>query len=101
MQCIYRSIVNRAYLSTYLHTRDWIIDNGSYKDVREYSDRDIGYHAAILVALKSFGKMKLRRRYSDFIDLRVTADYNIVDVVTVDDAKMAIGLADEICNALQ
>lgn len=101
LQCIYRSIVNRAYLSTYLHVRDWIIENGPYDDVKDYSDRDIGYHAAIRVALRDLGKIKIRRKYSDFIDLRITADYNIVDIVSKDDAKRAIELADEICNALQ
>ncbi|MBQ6099989.1 hypothetical protein [Methanobrevibacter sp.] len=101
LQCIYRSIVNRAYLSTYLHTSDWIIDNGPYNDVKDYSKGDIGYHAAILIALKFFKRYDVHKRYSEFIDLRVIADYNIVDVVSRDDAKRAIELADEICNALQ
>ena len=28
LQCINRTIVNRAYLSTYLHTQEWIVNNG-------------------------------------------------------------------------
>ena len=101
LQCIYRSIVNRAYFSTYLHTREWIIDNGPYSDVKDYAEGDIGYHAAILVALKALGEMKIRRKFSDFIKLRSDADYDILSIITVDDAKTAIDLADEICNALQ
>ncbi len=101
LQCIYRSIVNRSYLSTYLHTREWIIDNGPYSDVKDYANRDIGYHAAILEALKFFKRYDVRKRYSDFIDLRVDADYDIVGIVTRDDALRAIELADEICSALQ
>lgn len=100
LQCIYRSIVNRAYLSTYLQTSDWILNNGPYNDVKDYAKGDIGYHAAILVALKSLKKFLVHDKYSEFLDLRVEADYNIVNVVTSDDAKRAIDLADEICNAL-
>ena len=101
LQCIYRTIVNRAYLSTYLHTREWIIDNGPYMDIKDYAIGNIGYHAAILEALKFFKLYSVRKKYSDFIDLRVRADYDIVGIVDYDDAKTAIGLADEICNALQ
>lgn len=101
LQCIYRTIVNRAYLSTYLHTREWIINNGPYNDVKEYAGGDIGYHAAILEALKFFKLYGIHRKYEDFIKLRVVADYDIVDIIGFDDAKKAIRLADEICNALQ
>lgn len=100
LQCIYRSIVNRAYLSTYLQTLDWILDNGPYNDVKDYAESDIGYHAAILVALKALKKFIIHEKYSEFLDLRVEADYNIVNIITLDDAKKAIDLAYEICNAL-
>lgn len=101
LQCIYRSIVNRAYLSTYLHTREWIVDNGPYGDVKDYAGGAIGYHAAILVALKSFKKFDVREEYSEFIKLRSDADYDIVCIISRDNAKRAIELTDEICNALQ
>lgn len=37
LQCIHRTVVNRAYLSTYLHARDWIINNGPYNDIMDYA----------------------------------------------------------------
>lgn len=101
LQCIYRSIVNRAYLSTYLYTREWIIANGPYNDVKDYADGDVGYHTAILIALTKLKKHNIRQLYENFINLRVAADYDIVGIVTRDDAKTAIGLADRICNSLQ
>ena len=51
LQCIDRTIVNRAYLSTYLHVQEWILNNGPYNDVKDYSKHDVGYHAAICIAL--------------------------------------------------
>lgn len=44
LQCINRTIVNRAYLSTYLHAEEWIITNGPHYDVRDYSEKNVGYH---------------------------------------------------------
>ena len=101
LQCIYRTIVNRAYLSTYLHTLEWILINGPYSDVKDYAEGNTGYHAAILIALKSLKLYSVHEKYSEFLDLRVEADYNIVDIITEDDAKVAVELADNICNALQ
>ena len=39
--------------------------------------------------------------YSDFIKLRVDADYNIVTIITKKDAQDALNLANKIQNALQ
>ena len=100
LQCIHRTIVNRSYASTYLHTKEWIITNGPYLDVKDYADGDIGYHAAILVALSKLGKHKSKALYENFIKLRVAADYDIVAIISSDDAKNAIKLAEDICNAL-
>lgn len=75
--------------------------NGPYGDVKDYAEGDIGYHAAILKALKFFRRFDILEKYSDFIELRVAADYDIVDIISIEDAKTAIELADEICNALQ
>ena len=100
LQCIYRSIVNRTYLSTYLQTEEWILINGPYNNVKDYANGNIGYHAAILVALKALKKFTIHEKYSEFLDLRVEADYNIVDIISYDDVKKAIDLADEICNDL-
>lgn len=101
LQCIYRTIVNRAYLSTYLHTQEWIIDNGNHYDVRDYSKRDVGYHTAICIALEKMHKHHISEVYEEFIRLRIDADYNIVTIITVEDAQKALDLAFQIQNALQ
>ena len=38
LQCIYRTIINRAYYATYLHDREWILNNGEYKSLDYYID---------------------------------------------------------------
>ena len=93
--------INRAYLSTYLHVQDWIIQNGSHHDVRDYSKKDVGYHVAILIALETLNLRSISRRYGDLIELRVKADYDIVSIITPEDAQAALDLAYEIQNALQ
>ena len=101
LQCIHRTIINRAYLSTYLHAQDWIIQNGPHYDVRDYSNKDVGYHVAILIALETLNLHHISKRYSDLIELRVRADYDIVNIITPEDAQAALDLAYEIQNALQ
>ncbi len=101
LQCIDRTIVNRAYLSTYLHTQEWIINNGPYNDIKEYSKKDVGYHTAICIALTSLNKKSISKKYADFIKLRVDADYDIVTIIDSDDAQKALDLASQIQTALQ
>lgn len=101
LQCIYRTIINRAYLSTYLHTRDWIIANGQYNDIRDYSAKKVGYHTAICIALDKLNKHKISGIYEGFIKLRANADYDIVMVIEPKDAQKALNLAYRIQNALQ
>ena len=101
LQCIYRTIVNRAYLSTYLHTHEWIIENGDHFDIRDYSKRDVGYHTAICIALDKMHKHHISEVYEEFIRLRVDADYNIVTIITLEDAQKALDLAFQIQNVLQ
>lgn len=101
LQCIDRTIVNRAYLSTYLHTEDWIINNGPYSNIKDYSTKDVGYHTAICIALDALNKKPISKKYAEFIELRVDADYDIVTIIDSDDAQKALDLASQIQNALQ
>lgn len=101
LQCINRTIVNRAYLSTYIHAQDWIINNGPHNDIKNYSKKDTGYHTAICIALTKLNKHYISGIYEEFIELRVDADYNIVTIITSKDAQKALDLASQIQNALQ
>ncbi len=101
LQCIDRTIVNRAYLSTYLHTHEWIVNNGPYNDIKAYSKKDVGYHTAICIALTALNKKTISKKYADFIKLRVDADYDIVTIIDSGDAQKALDLAFQIQTALQ
>lgn len=101
LKCINRTIINRAYLSTYLHAEEWIIHNGTHYDIRDYFERDVGYHTAICIALNKLNKPHISEIYEDFIQLRVDADYDIVTIITREDAQKALDLASQIQNALQ
>lgn len=101
LQCINRTIINRAYLSTYLHTHEWIINNGPHYDIKDYCENDVGYHTAICIALNKLNEKTISNKYLDFIQLRVDADYDIVTIITRSDAQRALDLASQIQNALQ
>lgn len=59
--------MNRAYLSTYLQTSEWILNNGEHNNVKDYAKGDIGYHAAILVALKDLKKLLYMKNTLNFL----------------------------------
>lgn len=101
LQCVYRTVVNRAYYATYLYAREWIFDNGSYNNLESYSDGKSGYHKAVILALNSLNQYKAGSKFADFKDLREKADYKLVEIVSENDASHALNLARDIFNLLK
>ena len=100
LQCVYRTIVNRAYYATYLYAREWIFDNGDSNNLESYSDGKSGYHKVIILALNQLKQYSASSKFSDFKGLREKADYNIIDIISVNEAKRALDLAKDIFNLL-
>ena len=101
LQCIYRTIINRAYYATYLHAREWIFDNGGYNSLDYYISNGTGTHRAVYLALRDLGQESLSNDLYSFRTLRNDADYDIVKVITKNDALKAINLARQIISALK
>ena len=101
LQCVYRTVVNRAYYATYLHAREWILNNGPYNSLESYSDGKSGYHKAVILALNSLKQYKAGSKLGDFKDLREKSDYKLVEIVSKDDARHALNLARDIFNLLK
>lgn len=101
LECIYRTVVNRAYYATYLHARDWIFDKGPSNNLEYYSDGRSGYHKAVILALNQLKQHSASSKLKDFKDLRERADYHIVDIISFDDAELALNLANDIINLLK
>ena len=100
LQCIYRTIINRAYYATYLHAREWILDNGEYNSLDYYIDDGTGTHRAVYLALRNMGQKSVSNDLRCFKRLRNDADYDIVKIITKNDALKAIKLARQIMSAL-
>ena len=100
LQCIYRTIINRAYYATYLHAREWIFDNGGYNSLDYYISNGTGTHRAVYLALRKMGQKSLSNDLYSFRTLRNDADYDIVKLITKNDVLKAINLARQIISAL-
>ena len=100
LQCIYRTIINRAYYATYLHAREWICDNGGYNSLDYYISNGTGTPRAVYLALRKMGQKSLSNDLYSFRTLRNDADYDIVKLITKNDALKAINLARQIISAL-
>lgn len=101
LQCVYRTVVNRAYYATYLHAREWIFDHGPYNNLESYSDGKSGYHKAVILGLNSLKQYRAGSKLGDFKDLREKADYKLVEIISDDDAKHALNLARDIFKLLK
>lgn len=101
LQCVYRTVINRAYYATYLHAREWIFDKGKYHNLDSYSDGKSGYHKAVFLALNTLKQYSAGSKFNDFKDLREKADYHIVDIVSIVDAERALNLANDIFMLLK
>ena len=100
LQCVYRTIINRAYYATYLFAREWIIDNGKNKLLDYYIGKGVGTHRAVYLTLRNMGLKSLSNDLYCFKLLRNDADYDIVKIITKNDALKAIKLARQIISAL-
>ena len=100
LQCIYRTIINRAYYATYLQAREWIFDNSEYNSLDYYMNSETGTHRAVYLALIDLGQEALTNDLRCFKHLRNDADYDIVKIITKNDALKAIKLARHIMSAL-
>ena len=100
LQCIYRTIINRAYYATYLYVREWIFDNSEYNSLDYYVGDGTGTHRAVYLALRDWGYESLSNDLHSFRTLRNDADYDIVKIITKNDALKAINLARQIISAL-
>lgn len=101
LQCIYRTIVNRAYFATYLHAREWVFDNGPSNNLEHYTNGKLGYHKAIVIALNQLRQHSAGSKLKDFKDLIEKADYKVVEIVSEDDAIKALNLAEDIFYLLE
>ena len=100
LQCIYRTIINRAYYAAYLNAREWILDNGEYNSLDYYIYGGTGTHRAVYLALRNMGQKSVSNDLRCFKRLRNDADYDIVKIITKNDALKAIKLARQIISAL-
>ena len=101
LQCIYRTIINRSYYAAYLYAREWVFQNGKYHNLENYVIGTTGVHKALIIALNKLKQYKIASKLNEFKSLRVTADYKIVNIITLDDANKSLELANEIINNLK
>ncbi|WP_298521790.1 hypothetical protein [uncultured Methanobrevibacter sp.] len=100
LQCIRRTIVNRLYYASYLHAKEWILVNGNFNSLDDYSDES-SMHLAIVYGLRKLHQYKLADDFFDFKELRKDADYDIVRIIDEDDVKEAYDFANAIFSMLQ
>ena len=104
-RCINSTIINRAYLSSYLYCALWLeyVKNFIPTPIRGFGDDEvkISEHVQVRNALFNFGEKCIEGKLSKLAGLRKTADYNPFRDLTPRDVSDAIGYMESIFSNLK
>ena len=103
-RCVYGTIINRCYYSSYLYLTEWLLDKGFKVKSKEDCDIDdeifVSEHKQVRDALKDYGESKVSNRLYKLSALRSTADYEPYSELTDDDLNLAMKLMEYIFNKI-
>ena len=93
-RCINSTIINRAYLSSYLFSELWLdyVKNFRPIPLREFDDDEekVSEHLQVRNALYNFGEKRMKKELSQLAGLRQKADYDPFIDLTPTDVSNAI-----------
>lgn len=99
-RCVYSTIINRCYYSSYLYLSEWLLNKGFKVKSKDDCEIDgeifVSEHKQIRDALKNEGESKISNRLYKLSELRSIADYEPFSVLTDDDLNRAINLMEYI-----
>lgn len=98
-EAVMRTVVSRAYYSSFLVCKEFAIDQGEI-DLRRYDRNDFPrkgeVHSAVREALMNVHLGHIASMLLDLFDRRVVADYKIAEIVQREDAEESIQLSEKI-----
>ena len=104
-RCINSTIINRAYLSSYLFSELWLdyVKNFRPIPLREFDDDEekVSEHLQVRNALYNFGEKRMKKELSQLAGLRQKADYDPFIDLTPTDVSNAIYHMEQIFNHLK
>ena len=93
-RCLYGTIINRCYYSSYLYALFWLEDQCKFrlKEPFEFDDDEefITGHRQVRLALKEKGLAVLSSELLSLLNLRKKADYDPLIDISVDEVSDAI-----------
>ncbi len=94
VRCLYSTIINRCYYSSYLYALFWLEDEFEFKLKKPYEfDDDEDYiteHKQVRLALKDKGLGTISSELADLFKLRTKADYDPLIDISQDELNEAI-----------
>lgn len=99
-RCVYSTIINRCYYSSYLYLSEWLLNKGFKVKSKDDCEIDgeifVSEHKQIRDALKNEGESKISNRLYKLSELRSIADYEPFSDLMDDDLNRAINLMEYI-----
>lgn len=99
-RCVYSTIINRCYYSSYLYLSEWLLNKGFKVKSKDDCEIDgeifVSEHKQIRDALKNESESKISNRLYKLSELKSIADYEPFSDLTDDDLNRAINLMEYI-----
>ncbi len=105
-QAIYRTIINRAYYSSYSIAEAWLFNNHgvkiySPKQLKQANQPIISVHSQVRKHLEDFKHKKITSKLFDLQELRGKADYTLYPTLNEEDLEQAIELMKYIVDKMK
>lgn len=105
-QIIYRTLINRAYYSSYSIAEAWLLNNHgksiiSPKKFKQRGKKIKSVHAQVRILLEEFNHKKISSKLMRLQELRGKADYELYHYLSDDELNEAIKLMKYVVNNLK
>lgn len=105
-QIIYRTLINRAYYSSYSIAEAWLLNNHgksiiSPKKFKQHGKKIKSVHTQVRILLEEFNHKKISSKLMRLQELRGKADYELYHYLSDDELNEAIKLMKYVVNNLK
>ena len=102
-RCVYSTIINRCYYSSYLYALEWLFEKHGFKPLSksEWGDDEfVTEHKQVRLMFKDLNQIDVYISLFNLLNLRKKADYEPFSNISDDELNKAMGIMESIFQNL-
>lgn len=103
-RCVFSTIINRCYYSSYLYVSEWLYETYNFKPLSKQEFKGLEFiteHKQIRLKLKEINQIEISNNLFNLFGLRKKADYNPFSDISYDELENAMHLMNHIFQNLK